>query len=266
MKKIISLLLAVFTLASMLCLFASASDTTVYVTICDKDGKLALVHEKITVTDKNGDGILTIDEALFSAHEAKFSGGAENGYATENTQWGISLIKLWGTANGGSYGYYVNDASPTGLSDEVKNGDYITAFVYTDLNTWSDKYSFFDKRTATIEENSELTLILNIAGFDANWAPVNLPAKNAVITIDGLATDYKTDENGKVTIKLTEKGTHVISAVGNNEILVPPAATVTVTQTAHIPETGDGYIVICCVMLFVGAFGIAYIGNKRYEI
>ena len=51
----------------------AANDTAVFVTICDKDGKIALAQEKINVTDADGDGTLTITDALFCAHEAKYT-------------------------------------------------------------------------------------------------------------------------------------------------------------------------------------------------
>lgn len=49
--------------------------------------------------------------------------------------------KLWGTENGGSYGYYVNNVSTWSLTDPVDEGDYVNAFVYTDLTTWFDTYA-----------------------------------------------------------------------------------------------------------------------------
>jgi hypothetical protein len=266
MKKFLSITLAALMLASILCLpvFAADASADVYVTIADKDGKLALVQEKITVSDKDGDGKLTIDEALFAAHEAKYQGGAAAGYATSDSQWGLSLSKLWGTENGGSYGYYVNNASAMGLTDEVKSGDYINAFVYTDLVAWSDSYCFFDVYTASAKANGEITLTLSAAGYDANWAPVTLPVANAVITVDGVATEYKTDAEGKVTLKLSEAGEYVISATSAEATLVPPAVVVTVEASS--PATGDSAVAIIAILLSVSALGAFVATRKRNEI
>lgn len=266
MKKFLSITLAALMLASILCLsvFAADASADVYVTIADKDGKLALVQEKITVSDKDGDGKLTIDEALFAAHEAKYQGGASAGYATSDSQWGLSLSKLWGTENGGSYGYYVNNASAMGLTDEVKSGDYINAFVYTDLVAWSDSYCFFDVYTASAKANGEITLTLSAAGYDANWAPVTLPVANAVITVDGVATEYKTDAEGKVTLKLSEAGEYVISATSAEATLVPPAVVVTVEASS--PATGDSAVAIIAILLSVSALGAFVATRKRNEI
>ena len=110
MKKLLSITLAVLMLVSTFCLTAFAEDAVpasadVYVTIADNNGKLALTQEKITATDKDNDGKITIDEALLAAHEAKYEGGAAAGYASAMSDWGLSLTKLWGVENGGSYGY-----------------------------------------------------------------------------------------------------------------------------------------------------------------
>ena len=57
-----------------------------------------LAMEKITVADNDGDGALTINDALYAAHEKAFTGGAAAGYASVQSDWGLSLSKLWGIA------------------------------------------------------------------------------------------------------------------------------------------------------------------------
>ena len=133
MKKLISITLTILIVFSALALnvFAAEDSISVYVTISDKDGNLALVQEKITVKDIDNDGALTINDALYCAHEAKYTGGAAAGYGSEKTQWGLSMTKLWGAENGGSYGYMLNNASATGLNNAVKDGDQVSAYVYT---------------------------------------------------------------------------------------------------------------------------------------
>ena len=111
--------------------FADES-VNVYVTISDDKGELALVQEKINVTDIDGDNSITINDALYCAHEAKYEGGASAGYTAGQSQFGISLNKLWGVANGGSYGYFLNNKSPFSLSDKIKENDYVND-IYVDL-------------------------------------------------------------------------------------------------------------------------------------
>lgn len=209
----------------------------VFVTVADGEGKLVLTREEIAVSDENGDGSLTVYDALYCAHEAKFQGGASAGFGAEETQYGLSMTKLWGIANGGSYGYYVNNASAMSLLDEIKEGDRINAFVYTDTTAFSDTYCFFQKDSASVAGKGELTLTLSGAGYDENQNPINTPIAGAVILIDGQETAFVTDEDGKVTLRFDGTGTCVVSAKKDGQTLVPPVCVVNVT--ADQPLAGD---------------------------
>lgn len=216
---------------------SAADSAEVYVTIADASGKLALIQEKVTVTDTDGDGALTINDALYLAHEAAYSGGAASGYAAEETDYGLSLVKLWGTENGGAFGYYINNSSCWSMTDAVDDGDFVNAFVYTDTAGFSDAFAWFDTARTSAASGQEITLTLNRAGYDADWNPVTLPVEGAVITIDGNDTEYKTDANGKVTFPLSAVGENVISAHADALTLVPPAAVITVEGTETPAET-----------------------------
>ena len=220
---------AVMMLVGSLSVSAFADESVnVYVTISDDKGKLALVQEKINVTDIDGDNALTINDALYCAHEAKYEGGASAGYAAGKSQFGISLNKLWGVANGGSYGYFLNNKSPLSLSDKINENDYINAFAYTDLSSWSDTYSFFDINSKEIKESEDICLTLMTAGYDASFNPITLPVKDATITLNGEKTDFKTDSEGKVTVTLDKAGSYVVSAISDKQNLVPPVCKVEV--------------------------------------
>ena len=222
-KKIMSAIMAVILVVCASAIPAFAADgASAYVSISDKDGKLVLVLEKIDLSDADGDGTITINDALYLAHESKYEGGAAAGYASEQGDYGLMLTKLWGCENGGSYGYYVNDASAMSLADPVKDGDRINAFVYTDLESWSDKYCYFDKASVTAQSGESISLVLMGAGYDDNWNPVSVPVEGAKITVDGAATDFVTDADGRVSLTVSEAGSHVISAVSDSETLVPP--------------------------------------------
>ncbi|MGN1345467.1 MAG: hypothetical protein ACI4V1_01670 [Eubacteriales bacterium] len=241
MKKFLSaaitLLLLLGTCGSMV--FAAETDAaaTVYVTISDANGQLVLTQEAITVTDADADGALTINDALYAAHEAKYEGGAAAGYGSGMTDYGLSLNKLWGTENGGSYGYYLNDASAWSLTDPVADGDAINAFVYTDLTAWSDQYCFFNVRNVEGTAGDTITLTLSAAGYDAEYNPITVPVENAVLTIDGVKTTYTTDANGSVSLSLGEADTYVLSAVSDTMTLVPPTCIVTVKAAPVVSET-----------------------------
>lgn len=225
MKKILVLTITMLMLFSTVGITAFAQDSdqiNVYITISDKDGKLVLTQEKITVTDVDEDNVLTINDALYNAHEAKYDGGAKAGYEFVNSAYGISLNRLWGTANGGSYGYYINNKSPLSLADEVKDGDYINAFIYTDLTAWSDTYCYFDVNTATVEAGEEFSLKLLASAYDSEYNPIEIPVENAVITVNGENTSIKTNAEGVATIKIDNGGEYIISATSDTQVLVPP--------------------------------------------
>ncbi len=214
---------------------AAPDPINVYVTISNRD--LMLIQEEVEVKDIDNDGALTINDALYAAHEDGFEGGAAAGYASSLTQYGLSLSKLWGVENGGNYGYYVNSVSAWSLTDAIKEGDFVDAFVYTDTTAWSDAYSFFDKRTGELDLDKENTveLTLSYAGFDESYNSVTLPVKGAVITINGSPTEFVTDDEGKVTITIEDAGEYWISATSETQTLVPPIFMLSADKT-EVPE------------------------------
>lgn len=261
MKKALVLALSV---VMILCAFgvqafAEGESANVYVTVAN--GTLVLTQESITVTDIDGDGALTVNDALYCAHEAKYEGGAAAGYGFAEGDYGLALTKLWGVENGSGYGYYVNNASAMGLTDIVLDGDYINAFVYTDTTYFSDSYCFFDVNTKAAVSGTEFTLTLSAAGYDENWAPVVVPVEGAVITVDGVATEYKTDSQGKVTIRLDGAKECVISATSATQILVAPVCVVAVGESA--PQPGDSGVYIYIALSIVALAAIVLIATRR---
>ena len=236
MKK--TKIIAVMLLAVIFCMLGvtgayaddSNNDVKVFVSISTSEGKLVLTQERITVSDVDNDGKLTINDALYLAHEAKYVGGAAQGYASADTQYGKSLTKLWGEENMGALGYYLNNASPMSLADEIKDGDYINAFAYTDTTTWSDVYSYFDVLRAGVLRGATVELVLSYQSYDENWNAVALPVAGAKITINGEETSYVTDENGKCSVVIDEKSVAVISAHSDELNIVPPVCVVEIVK------------------------------------
>ena len=227
MKKLFSVMLAFIMIMGCtgITSFADEASATVYVSIANK-GQLVAAQTKVTVTDIDGDNALTVNDALYAAHEAVYSGGAKEGYSYyTHKDYGLSIGKLWGDASG-NFGYYINNSSCWSLADSVKSGDYLNAFVYSDSKNYSDKYCFFDSFTVAADAKSDIELTLSSAGYDASWNPVTLPVANAEITVNGEKTGVKTDVNGKATIQISGQGKHIISAVSASETLVPPVCTV----------------------------------------
>ncbi|MBQ8582617.1 MAG: hypothetical protein IJ487_02630 [Ruminococcus sp.] len=238
MKKLTSLTAAILISSLSTSINASADDSTkVLVTISDAQGNLALTQQEIEVSDTDADGKLTISDALYLAHDAHYEGGAAAGYRAEQTAYGLSLSKLWGSENGGSYGYYLNDAFALSLVDEISSGDRINAYVFTDLETYSDTYCFFNGSTADITQGDELSLTLSAIAFDENYAPVNVPCVGAEIIINGKNSGVFTDNNGKAAFTVSDSGRVIISASSDKQTLVPPVCIVNSEANPAITTT-----------------------------
>ena len=258
-KLISSLLLFVLVFQAVVAFGASnavhAEDTTVYVTIANA-GTLEVTYAPVTVTDIDGDGALTVSDALTIAHTDYYPAGAE-GFLAVNGAYGLSVSRLWGVDTT-AVGYYVNNVSAWSLADTVQNGDSIVAWVYKDTAGWSDKYCYFDLNTVSVKSQDTVTLTLSSYSYDASWNLVSSPLSDATVTIDGVATDVKTDAAGKATITLNNAGTAVISAVSDT-IIVPPVCLATVSS---VPSTGVGSsmliaaAVLCLISLLL--FSAAY--------
>ncbi|MEE1218895.1 MAG: hypothetical protein U0L20_03110 [Ruminococcus sp.] len=240
MKKLIAITLTFFVLLSSAATAAFAKiadEISVYVTIANENGKLVLSQEKISVTDIDSDNVLTINDALYNAHQSKYKGGAKAGYESAKTEYGVSLNKLWGVTNGGSYSYYLNNKSALSLSDTVKDGDYINAFIFTDLNSYSDTYCYFNINSASVDANEKINLTLTSATFDDNFNPITVPVENAFITVNGEKTAVTTNAKGEAVIQLKDSGDYVISATSDTQILVPPVCKLTVKNINTKPVT-----------------------------
>lgn len=229
MKKFLSTLLAMLMLLSCTA-FAETADNIVYVSISDDTGALVLAYVPVAVSDADGDGALTICDALVCAHTMYHPDGAA-AFVAEDTEWGKSLYVLWGIDNGGSYGYMLNDVSPMSLLDGVKPGDHVKAYAYTDLTAWSDTYSYFAAPVAAVAANEEVALTLFANGYDESWNPVTYPVQGAFLVVDGeVYDDVVTDAEGKFALTFPEVGVYTVSAVSNDLTLVPPVCIVTVTE------------------------------------
>ena len=227
MKKFLSLLLAMLMLVSLTAFAEEAP--AVYVSLSDDAGALVLAYAPVALTDVDGDGALTICDALMAAHIAYYPDGAA-GFLAEDTEWGKSLYVLWGVDNGGSYGYCLNDASAWSLVDPIKAGDHVKAYAYTDLVAWSDTYAYFTAPVAAAAVNAEVALSLSANGYDEAWNPVTLSVSGAVLTVNGEKTEVVTDENGNAVLTFAEAGVYTVSAVSDTMTLVPPVCIVTVTE------------------------------------
>lgn len=229
MKKLTALLLSLLMLISCAAFAeAPALSAEVFVSITDDTGALVLAYVPVTVTDADADGALTISDALHAAHVQHHEAAAD-GFGAAMTEYGLSLTKLWGVENGGSYGYYLNDASAWSLTDPIADGDHVKAYVYTDLVAWSDTYCWFSAPAVEAAAGSEVALTLTAAGYDEAWNPVTLPVAGAALTVNGESANVVTDETGHAVVTFAEAGVYVVSAASETQTLVAPVCIVTVT-------------------------------------
>ena len=266
MKKIISLLLAVLimTAAAPTAVGAEGSSPIeVYVTIAD-EGTVVMAQEKIAVSDVDGDGALTVNDALFAAHEASYEGGADAGYATANTSWGLSITKLWGN-DSGSYGYWLNNASCWSLADVVSDGDYLVAFSYKSLDPW-DSYAKLTEYSYAATAGEEFDVALEIAGYDDNWNTVFAPHAGADIKVlDGELkeiADYTAADNGDgtYTVTVNAAGEYFVAAFDDAAPTVPAVSALTVGEKKLDPR--EVYEAAAEYMISKGTPSVGSIGGE----
>lgn len=204
-KRISALLVCIALIMSMVIIPVSAEESsTVTVTMTvSKYGEL-LKEATLVPVELTGKEVYTLDDVFAQAHILYYDG--EDGYASE----GISINKFWGHETQ-MIGYRVNGETPL-LDYVVNNGDYVEAFLYK--NKWPDTeaYTKFDKYKAEMRAKEVFELVLSQESYDADWNTVFYPCDGATVLIDGVTTDYATDENGLAEITFDEPGTYTVSA------------------------------------------------------
>ena len=223
MKKTLSVIIALVMMLSLASVAFAADGTTVYVTITDKNKNFVVANEAVAVTDIDEDQAITINDALYCAHEKFYSGGAKAGYASSMTTYGLSLDMLWGYKSPDNFGYYNNNASAWNLGDNLKDGDCVYAFVYTDTQNWSDTYSFFGSTSTEAIAYGTVDVVLNCLEFDMEtFTNVEKPVEGATILVNGKDSGVVTDKDGKATVTVASFGDSIISAEKDGVNLVPP--------------------------------------------
>ena len=244
-------------------------DVELYITIANK-GNVVMFQQKITVVDVNHNGIFDVDDALYAAHEAGYTGGAAAGYATQITQYGLGISKLWGDTSM-CYGYWLNNASCWSLEDVVADGNHLVAFVYTDGEFWSDSYSKFDAFAYTTTTAQDLVVKLEKAGYDENWNTVFSAHAGATITVydskgKALTTGYTVTDNGdgSYAIRINVAGNYYIVASDSDPLTVPAVCQVAVTYVEQVPPTGDNSMISLIVAtMSMSLLAVLCIGKKR---
>ncbi len=225
MKMLLSLLLALLMIAPTV-----AEDApTVYVSITDDTGALVLACAPVSVTDADGNGHLTMNDALICAHETYYPDGAV-GYLAEESEFGMSVYRLWGVENGGSYGYCINDAFCINPYAVIWEGVHVKAYAFTDLSSFTDLYGFFQAPTMTVKTGEAVEMTLSVNAFDENWSAVVRPVPGAALSINGEPAGVVTDDAGMALLTFDAPGVYTVSAASDTITLVAPVCIVTVEE------------------------------------
>ena len=235
MKKIISVFLSVIMLVSALSVgtvaFADENKTpktaTVEYSVFD-GGVYTMEPKTITVSsdlsDKYKDEVgyndksdePTIIDVFIAAHIDMF-GEDFMDYAPLKANGSAGITSAFGEETS-AISYRLNGATDNGsgvwynLDTEVKSGDYVDTMFYQDTNGYTDKYVSFGGRDIK-STTGDVTLTATYTGFNESWATVSGPAQGLNISVDGVSVGT-TDENGQITLKLSQCKTYVVTASG----------------------------------------------------
>ena len=266
MKKIVSLCLAILLAVCCLTLSVLAEEKApiIRVTVSDENGAIVLANEEIILSDADGDGAMTVTDALLLAHEK----GAPDGFAWTDAYGEREITSLWGYA-GGCYGCFVNGASFYLLTDRIEDGDTVHAFVYRGGEELSDAYSYFSRETVAFEDGTD-TLTLYAYTLTEEGNLLSAPLTGAVITVNGEKTGIRTDKEGKFTLRaddLVADRKNVISALYDGMLIVPPVLTVSPTE-ADMPTGARPTTLLIAFIVFIAAFCAVFViihGRKRKQ-
>ena len=266
LKKIIKILIfaAALTVAiSSAISFVSAEESSggveVYVTV-SCDSTLLVPCKSISVTDRDGDGKVTVNDALIQIHEQDHTNG-KDGYSADVSN-GYTITSLWGIKNG-ILGFRVNELVSTDLNDELNVGDHIHAYAISYVNTEDDAeqtvcYGYFDETHVNVDKYKSATLKLSGSLLNSNREYDVSTLPYVIVTVNGELTNYRTDENGMVTIPFDETGEYVISVKSSDPRLVYPVCIVNVEN-----PTDYTVLVTCIGLSIVAVSGLAVYFIRR---
>lgn len=281
-KRILALVLALTLALGLLPATALAAEQEITIRLSvfnqgvptqDKEGN-AMLARSVVVTDRNGDGAYSLDEALLAAHEAYAPNGGADYQSGYNNDWGTyAVTKLWGEES--SAVSFYKDHAYTGAVDAemLSEGQLVDAFIYKDQVNWTDRYCYFvqngtpvDALSVCVGEEFALTLQYDQWGaaspqptaplgvFDQSGAYSECEALRGEQVYGEIYAKPATDGKGEAKISFTAQGTYLLTAQYDSTnytdynntppqyYLVPPLCTVTVyedTPQGHVDAALD---------------------------
>ena len=255
-KRLLSLLLALTMALSLATTGAWAADQDsiqVTVTIANQ-GAIAvgknntlMARVPVTVTDRNGDGKFTYDEAMAAAHKAYYEKG-EVGFAMD----GSMCSMLWGVETKNLCFYRNNEQTGYIDGQSITANDNLVAFPYMDTTGFSDRYGFFNQETVSAKTDEAVTLNLQGQGYNESWVMTTEPVVGAELEVYQNGKFQKlnvvTDDKGNSTISFDKAGKYVVSAQKSGIKWIPPVCIVTVTDqtpAADLTKEATNAIATC---------------------
>ena len=255
-KRLLSLLLALTMALSLATTGAWAADQDsiqVTVTIANQ-GAIAvgknntlMARVPVTVTDRNGDGKFTYEEAMVAAHKAYCEQG-EAGFAMD----GSMCSMLWGVETKNLCFYRNNEQTGYIDGQSITANDNLVAFPYMDTTGFSDRYGFFNQETVSAKTDEAVTLNLQGQGYNESWVMTTEPVVGAELEVYQNGKFQKlnvvTDDKGNSTISFDKAGKYVVSAQKSGIKWIPPVCIVTVTDqtpAADLTKEATNAIATC---------------------
>ncbi len=125
-------------------------------------------------------------------------------------------------------GYYRNGAMASGVEEALTAGDVLEIDFYQNAD-YSDKYTYFNTRSATVASGDTITLTVTQNYYDSSYNNIIEPAAGLTVTVDGKEA-ATTDKNGKAKVKVSGVGTHLIAATAANDTIFAPWCVVNVSE------------------------------------
>ena len=177
-----------------------------------KDGKFLNDKDENPMAGRtvtlSGQSSYTMDDALRTAHDLYYSGGAAAGYdfrEDESGSYDGLIYKLWGYDRDSvpDIRFALNNDSANyqeSLTRSVENGDNL--HFYIQQRKGKDRFAFFTETEETVTQGETITLRLRQGNV---YGTAFSDCSEASIYIDGVKQDgLITDESGKVTLPSLE--------------------------------------------------------------
>ena len=223
MKKTVVLFAALA--SSMLPFRVSAAENSVniHVTIAQKE---TVLDQDITVTDQDGDGRLTSEDAVITAHNLYYPGGSARGYAGEGYIWGLRGEYFYTNLSAGA-DFDPELHNPVGQRRDLRNGDSLTweaGNLHQEMCCIQPQIPEHLMNGNPIPQGTEIRLAVSHL---IPAQPADEPVAGAEITVNGKKTGIFTDADGFASLRLDQAGACIIGAL---------------TEFTGVPCTGEWYV------------------------